>query len=486
MGGTRDSENAETLDSLGLVQECLSHGCDWQYPLTVNQNPEVARRVQEIWALWETKRDFGMNDQDWQMPTTLRGPYDRAIFDFIARLPLPFDRATNRFRKREDTDQNFYQDEYQRLLGTVEADIQRDGTSLAHQLHTRIVQDYATKFPDLDHNLVNNAVALVKKLLHVAHSAYGNEICDSKTLKQFFTHDGPVSGYSGVPVLGLLEIEFECKPEMSCEPVSGIYLGWPVRRNGNQWEYLRYTIVRQVKRWRIVLNHASINRMLQSPDELLKAKELMSRLSKIRPMFVAQGTGFQYNGFDNDPLRAYNAQETNQCNLINFLDVGNLPGPLAGNRVPFDRYWLVRNDELLTSPRFVGFMDCKATKQRWRELNQKRRLCSVFEQVRSDTYAPGKPGADRAVEEFEGINNKEIPKGFVRYAKAVQREQAQENARKRAIEMARDRAALAAARDGEADPPPFLSQRSRSRSRHEDSFSSSHAGGVPSVARLKL
>ena len=462
MGGTRESENAETLDNIGLVQQCLAYGCDWQYPLTVNENPEVAKRVQELWRPWQTKRDFGMNDQDWRMPLALRGDYEAAIYDFIARLPLPFDRPTNQFRARGPDDGESYQDEYRRLLGTVDADLQ-DQTSLAHQLGNRIVHDYANNFPLLNHvDFANNPVAVVKKLVHMAGSAYGQQLCDQKTLKQFFTSQGPVSKDYEAYALGHLEIEFECKPEMSCEePVSGIYLGWPVRLIESQWEFFRFTIVRQVKRWKIVLNNNNINRLLAQPEELLKAKELMNRLSKLRPMFVAQGKSYEYNGIDDNPLTAgAGHHETEHCNLISFL-----PEPLAGNRVPLNRYLLVRNHELLTSPWFEGFMDCKASKQRWRDLNQKRQLCSAWEKVRSDTYAPGKPGADRDMDEYDEIVRGEIPKAFERRAEELRAE--------REREMERER-------------PPFLRDRDRSRSRSRSRLGAHLAGGVPNLARLKL
>ena len=168
-------------------------------------------------------------------------------------------------------------------------------------------------------------------------------------------------------------------------------------------------------------------------------------------MFVAQGKSYEYNGIDDNPTAGAGHHETEHCNLISFP-----PEPLAGNRVPLNRYLLVRNHELLTSPWFEGFMDCKASKQRWRDLNQKRQLCSAWEKVRSDTYAPGKPGADRDMDEYDEIVRGEIPKAFERRAEELRAE--------REREMERER-------------PPFLRDRDRSRSR-----SRSRLGAHPPAA----
>ena len=132
-----------------------------------------------------------MNDQDWRLPGELRRSFEAAIFDFIARLPLR--PAHQPIQSARPCDGESYQDEYRRLLGTVDADLQ-DQTSLAHQLGNRIVHDYANNFPLLNHvDFANNPVAVVKKLVHMAGSAYGQQLCDQKTLKQFFTSQGPVS-----------------------------------------------------------------------------------------------------------------------------------------------------------------------------------------------------------------------------------------------------------------------------------------------------
>ena len=485
MGGTRDSENAETLENIGMVQQCLAYGCDWQYPLTTNENPDVANRVQDIWSLWETKRDFGKNGDDSGLYGPLSFKYHKAFYDFIARLPLPFDRPTDQFRALEKDRGVPYQDEFRTLLSSVEADAESNPASYAFQMNGRI-QHYGDKFPDLDHDsLVQDSTTVVTRLLKIAADAYGSQLCDQKTLKQLLMPPGarslPVNANNA---LAQLEIEFECKQEKApagATPVSGIHLSWPVRINGDRWEYHRATIVRQVRRWRIVLNHDNIRKLLTDPQSLRKAKEQMNVLSKLRPMFVSQGVAFVFDANEDNPFFAnQHYQRIQGCNLISFREVPDSffrrePSQTAPReRVPFDSYWLLRNDELLTSPRFEGFTECKARKQLWREVNQKRRVKSVLDKTLADTYRPEGPGAERAKAEW-GAMSKELDED------PYLEEDYQKQSDRRANlmrpqweeEMRRERG------DRDDGAPSLDRQRSYSAQARL-------AGGVPNLARLKL
>ena len=89
-------------------------------------------------------------------------------------------------------------------------------------------------------------------------------------------------------------------------------------------------------------------------------------------------------------------------------------------------------------------------------------------------YEPGGAMAERLKDNWSGMVEGEV-------AEANKRREEEEQAR-REFEIARERAA----RNGEPLPPPFLNQRSRSRSRSSLPEDACFAGGVPNLARLRL
>ena len=506
MGGTRESENAETLRTVGTIEQCRAFECGWQYPLTANDNPEVAARVQALWGDYDTKRLFGAYEVGDVVASGVHHYEDVApLCHTIAKLPLPL-RATEterpyRLRPGEDDAPQTLKEQFFESMATAEQRLE-DPSSYSALLHNQLGQ-YQQAFPGEPHREVEgDMLGVTKRLLYSASRSYDHPLCNAHTVEQPLYPQNPEAWENMYNGIARLEIELECVDEKCSEgggtPVSGMHLNWPYHPDDSAYEFHRVTIVRQVRRWRIVVDRDKLEWLSLNERALEVARQQLEALSQLKPMFVSGICHFHYvtqdgQGFPQTSAIAALDQETYiawPLHLIEFrsnpkpvLDSrGRLASPIAlrdappASRVPISEYELVRTGRWLNSPHLLGHPDCRVGQQLLRQWRTKCRLKSVLHKTLADTYAPGKPGAERAKAEWGAMN--EARKEDPRMARANEQQR-------------RDRAALLRQREAEIrrDPrhgraPPLLSERSRSRSWMQEE--ASLAGGVPNLARLKL
>lgn len=467
MGGTRDPENAETLRCVGAVEDCLAFERDWQYPLTTNDNPEVAARVQALWSEQDTHRDFGMyrnyDPEKYDVASPEDVPWE--AYESIGHMLLPmtgFDFERDFFQKMQDAEQ----------------DLSNNPQSFAARLHNHLAQ-YHNYFPGGQAWLPQEIPNVVKRMLYAASTSYAHPLSNAKTVTQRVV-DLPGWGHLLRDGVAKLEIELEGVDERDREgdrgaPVSGMHLNWPYRIADHK-ELHRVTIVRQVRRWRIVVDREVIGQLSANEQALLEAKKQLEALSDLKPMFVSGVCSLEFQTHMpwagaaplTSPMDAVRKTDhlTRPLNLIGFRPVpkpvldpnGRIASPIAPrdadqNRpVPIDEYEFVRQDGLLTSPCFDGV--CRAGPPLWRRARHKYWAESTLNQRRQDLYAPGGPGRKRDKAEWRNLNQ-DLDHHMAEWEE----------------EIRRDRGA------------PALDRR---RSRDDVRSSASLAGGVPNLARLKL
>ena len=498
---------ADELRILGLIEQGVAFERGWQYPITTKQNPEVAARVQALWSDYNTKRLFGTYEMIDIAARRVIYEDVPPLYHTITKLPLPL-RATEterpyRLRPGEDDAPLTLKEQFFNSMATAELRLD-DPTSYAAMLHGQLSR-YAEEFPGAPHSEIEaDMLGVIKRLLYSASQVYGYPLCNAKTLTQTLMPPNPERWKHMDGGFARLEIEFECVDEKCSEdgsaPVSGMHLNWPYHKDGIADEHHRVTIVRQVRRWRIVVDRDKLEWLAVALDEqaLEAAIGQLEALSKIKPMFVSGVCFFHYVTEDsqgNLHPSAVSAHRRNVCmdsplHLIEFRTVDPEPvrdfhGRPASPLKPISEYKLMRKE--LPSPRLSGHLDCRVGQQLWRDSCTKVRAALAWHRAAERAARPPNPeqpeggrSYQRAVEEWGGMNE------------ARRKDPAMESARE---EESRRRAGLMRPDDeyelARDTHRPSLNRRRSSRDairRGESSAPALVAGppSLPSLTQLKL